>query len=185
MWKNAGPIVALYPTPTAVVGMIDENEKVNWINVAHVGLIGLDSIMLSINKLHFSNEIIKDKYAVSVNIVTEEMLEATDFVGIVSGRKVDKSNVFEYTMGIRNVPMINLSPIVMECELTDNFETKEHNQYIFKVRHTHIKPEVLDENGNISYDILKPILFEMPTKSYYKLGDKVGNCWKIGENFYK
>lgn len=185
MWKNLGPLVALYPIPTVVVGMIDEYEKVNWINIAHVGIIGTDSIMLSIKKTHFSNEIIKDKFAVSVNIVTEDILKATDFVGIVSGRKVDKSNVFDYTMGIRNVPMINQSPVVMECEVTDNYETKEHNQYILKVRHTHIKSEILDSKGNINYDILKPILFEMSTKSYYKLGDKVGECWKIGEDFSK
>lgn len=51
MWKNLGPLVALYPTPTVVVGMIDEYEKVNWINIAHVGIIGTDSIMLSIKKL--------------------------------------------------------------------------------------------------------------------------------------
>lgn len=185
MWKNFGPLVALYPTPTIVVGMIDEYEKVNWINIAHIGIIGNDSILLSIQKSHFSNEIIKHKLAVSVNIVTENMLEAADFVGIFSGRKVDKSNVFEYTIGIRNVPMINMSPIVMECEVTDNYETKEHNQYILKIRHTHIKSEVLDSQGNINYDILKPILFEMPTKSYYKLGEKVGECWKLGENFSK
>lgn len=185
MWKNLGPLVALYPTPTVIVGMIDEYEKVNWINIAHVGIIGTDSIMLSIHKNHFSNEIIKDKYAVSVNIVTEDFLKAADFVGIVSGRKVDKSNVFEYTVGIRNVPMINLSPIVMECEVTDNYETKDYNQYILKIRHTHVKAEFLNSQGKINYDILKPILFEMPTKSYYKLGEKVGECWKIGEDFEK
>ena len=185
MWKNSGPLIALYPTPVVIVGMLDEYEKVNWINIAHIGIIGNDSIMLSVHKNHFSNEIIKDKYAVSVNLVTDNMIEAADFVGTVSGRKVDKSNVFEYTIGIKNVPMINLSPIVMECELIDNYETKEHNQYILKVRHTHIKPEILDSNGNIDYDIFKPILFEMSTKSYYKLGEKAGDCWKIGENFSK
>ncbi len=185
MWKNLGPVVALYPTPTVVVGMMDEYEKVNWINIAHIGIVGSDSIMLSVHKLHYSNEIIKDKLMVSVNIVTEEMLTATDFVGMVSGRTVDKSNVFDYTVGIKNVPMINLSPVVMECEVIDNYETQNHNQYILKIKHTHAKSEVLDANENIDYDILKPILFEMPTKSYFKTGNKVGHCWEIGECFSK
>ena len=69
MWKNSGPLIALYPTPVVIVGMLDEYEKVNWINIAHIGIIGNDSIMLSVHKNHFSNEIIKDKYAVSVNLV--------------------------------------------------------------------------------------------------------------------
>jgi flavin reductase (DIM6/NTAB) family NADH-FMN oxidoreductase RutF len=185
MWKNLGPVTALYPTPVTVIGMIDEYEKANWINIAHVGVLGENCLMISVHKSHFSNEIIKDKNYVSVNMITENILEAADFVGIVSGKNTDKSNVFDYTVGIKNVPMINQSPVIMECEVIDNYETKEHNQYILKIKHTHIKAEVLDEKGNINYDIFKPILFEMPTKSYYKLGDKVGKCWDIGTKFSK
>ena len=49
MKKNIGNVLALYPTPTVVVGT-EVNGKVNWLLVAHVGIIGHDQIMLSLFK---------------------------------------------------------------------------------------------------------------------------------------
>ena len=49
MKKNIGNVLALYPTPAVVVGT-EVNGKVNWLLVAHVGIIGHDQIMLSMFK---------------------------------------------------------------------------------------------------------------------------------------
>ena len=49
MKKNIGNVLALYPTPAVVVGT-EVNGKVNWLLVAHVGIIGHDQIMLSLFK---------------------------------------------------------------------------------------------------------------------------------------
>lgn len=51
MKKNIGNVLALYPTPAVVVGT-EVNGKVNWLLVAHVGIIGHDLIMLSMFKKH-------------------------------------------------------------------------------------------------------------------------------------
>ena len=40
MKKNIGNVLALYPTPVVVVGT-EVNGKVNWLLVAHVGIIGM------------------------------------------------------------------------------------------------------------------------------------------------
>ena len=51
MKKNLGPMLALYPTPACVVGaMVD--GKPNWLQVAHVGVIGHDRILISSMKNH-------------------------------------------------------------------------------------------------------------------------------------
>ena len=55
MKKNIGNVLALYPTPAVVVGT-EVNGKVNWLLVAHVGIIGHDQIMLSMFKKHYTNE---------------------------------------------------------------------------------------------------------------------------------
>lgn len=39
MKRNLGSVLALYPTPAVVVGTFVQ-EKVNWVLVAHVGIIG-------------------------------------------------------------------------------------------------------------------------------------------------
>ena len=58
MKKNIGNVLALYPTPAVVVGT-EVNEKVNWLLVAHVGIIGHDRIMLSMHKAHDTNQGVK------------------------------------------------------------------------------------------------------------------------------
>ena len=112
------------------------------------------------------------------------MLIKADYVGIVSGHKVDKSKVFEYYYGtLKSAPLIKDSPISMECKLVDNYETEDEDNFILKVVNTYVNENVLDEKGNIDYEKAKPILFEMPTKSYLETGNKVGKCWNDGKSY--
>ena len=46
--KNIGSKLALYPMPVTVVGA-EVNGKVNWLLVAHVGIIGHDRILVSMS----------------------------------------------------------------------------------------------------------------------------------------
>lgn len=92
--KNLGPVFALYPTPDAIIGT-EVDGKVSWVNIAHLGIVGMDRIMLSMSKSHYSNIGIKKNKTASVNLFNKDMLVKADYVGLVSGHKVDKSDVFE------------------------------------------------------------------------------------------
>jgi flavin reductase (DIM6/NTAB) family NADH-FMN oxidoreductase RutF len=178
-------VVGLYPTPTTIVGTV-VNGKVNWLDIAHIGIIAHDCIMLSSRKARYSNQGIKENRTASVNMVSEEMLVETDYVGTVSGSTVDKSKVFEYHMGeLKNVPIIDKSPLAMECEVVDIYDTPTHDIFILKVIHTHAEESVLDENGKINYQKVKPILFEMPTRTYLRTGETVAKCWEVGKAYKK
>ena len=183
MKKDIGSIVALYPIPTTIVGTVIEG-RVNWLNVAHIGLIGHDTIMLSVNQTNYSNQGIKKNKTVSVNLVGENMLVETDYVGTVSGKTVDKSHVFDYHMGqLQNVPIIDKSPLVMECEVADIYEYKGRDNFILTVVHTHVEDELLDDKGKIDYQKMKPILFQMPTRQYLRTGDIAAKCWDVGKAY--
>lgn len=184
MKKNIGAVVGLYPTPVTVIGSI-VNGKATWNNIAHIGIVGLDSIMLSIRKGRYTSIGIKENKVLSVNLVNEEMLEATDYVGIVSGHKVDKSEVFEYHMGELNTPIINKSYLSMECELVDIYEYGNYENFILKVVNTYVEEEKLNDEGKVDYEKVRPLLFEMPTRTYLKTGDKVGKCWNEGKDYAK
>lgn len=126
----------------------------------------------------------KENKTATVNLVSENMLVEADYVGLVSGKNVDKSKVFEYHMGVlKNTPIIDSSPLVMECELIDIYETKDFECFIMKVVHTHVDEDKLNENGKIDYEKVRPVLFEMPTASYLKTGDTVAKCWNIGKEY--
>ena len=178
-------MLALYPTPVTVVGAMTESGKPNWMLVAHVGIIGHDRLMISCAKPHYTNTAIKKTGVVSVNLVSEEMLPKADYVGSVSGAKTDKSGVFAYVVGKHGSPVIDMSPLVLECSVVDNYETETFDNFILKIEATYAEESVVNENGKPDYNKLKPVLFEFPTYSYLKTGEVIGKCLTIGKDLYK
>ena len=134
MKKDIGSVVALYPTPTTVVGAIVDG-KVNWLNIAHIGIVGLDAVMISSNKSHFTNWGIKENRKLSINLVSEEMLKAADYVGLVSGISTDKSDVFKYHMGELNVPK-STYPLFLWSAKSSTFTIIKTTRISFSKSHT-------------------------------------------------
>ena len=127
--KNLGNLLALYPKPMTVIGAEVEG-KVNWLVVGHTGVIGHDRILVSMSKSHYTNQGIKKSKRFSVNLVSREMLPKADYVGSVSGVTVDKSEVFAYHIGEHGTPVIDTSPLTMECEVVDIYETEGFDNFI-------------------------------------------------------
>lgn len=176
--KNIGNLLALYPKPMTVVGTEIEG-KVNWLVVGHTGIIGHDRILVSMNKQHYSNQGIRKSKKLSINLVSREMLPKADYVGSVSGASVDKSGVFAYHIGENGTPVIDISPLTMECNVVDIYETDGFDNFICAVVNTYAAPDVLDSNGKLDYTRLKPVLFEFPTYSYLATGEIIGKCLNL------
>lgn len=176
--RCVGSRLALYPMPATVVGA-EVNGKVNWLLVAHTGIIGHDRILVSMSKSHYSNQGIKKSMKLSINLVSREMLPKADYVGSVSGESVDKSKVFEFHMGGNGTPIIDDSPLTMECDVERIFETDGFDNFICSVKNTYASPDVLDSEGRLDYNRLKPVLFEFPTYSYLATGEVIGKCLKL------
>lgn len=176
--KNIGNLLALYPKPMTVVGAEVEG-KVNWLVVGHTGIIGHDRILVSMSKNHYTNQGIKDSKKLSINLVSREMLPKADYVGSVSGASVDKSNVFEYHWGENGTPVIDASPLTMECDVVNIYETEGFDNFICSVANTYAAPDVLDADGKLDYTRLKPVLFEFPTYSYMATGEVIGRCLNL------
>ena len=180
MKKNIGNKLALYPTPATVVGTVGEGGKINWLLVAHVGVVSHSKLLLSIHSSHHSVKAIDETKRLSINMIDESFLTDADYTGTVSGAKVDKSEVFEYHLGEAGMPVIEKSPLVMECEVIDTYEIDGFKNYICAILNTYIEEEKLDEKGKPDYVKIKPVLFEMPTYKYLRTGDIIGDCAKLG-----
>lgn len=184
MKKDIGSVLALYPTPLVVVGVMVDG-KANWLLAGHVGIIGHDRLMVSMAKPHYTNKGVKENKVLSLNIVTEEILSAASYVGKVSGAKEDKSGVFPYTTGETGAPLLDSSPLTMECSVVDVYETEAFESFILKIEHTFAEEGILSEKGKIDYHALKPILFEMPTYEYLKTGEVLGKCLSFADKYRK
>ena len=176
--QNIGNLLALYPKPMTVVGAEVEG-KVNWLVVGHTGIIGHDRILLSMSKSHYTNQGIRKSKKLSVSLVSLEMLPKADYVGSVSGASVDKSEVFEYHIGENGTPVIDISPLTMECNVVDIYETDGFDNFICSVVNTYVSPDVLGDNGKPDYTRMKPVLFDFPTYSYLATGEVIGKCLQL------
>lgn len=176
--KNIGNVLALYPKPMTVVGAEVEG-KVNWLVVGHTGIIGHDRVLVSMSKSHYTNQGIRKSKKLSINLVSREMLPQADYVGSVSGASVNKSGVFKYHWGENGTPVIDASPLTMECNVEDIFETEGFDNFICSIANTYAAPEVLDSEGKLDYTQLKPVQFEFPTYSYIATGEIIGKCLNL------
>ena len=176
--QNIGNLLALYPKPMTVVGAEVEG-KVNWLVVGHTGIIGHDRILLSMSKSHYTNQGIRKSKKLSVSLVSREMLPKADYVGSVIGASVDKSEVFEYHIGENGTPVIDISPLTMECNVVDIYETEGFDNFICSVVNTYVSPDVLGDNGKPDYTRMKPVLFDFPTYSYLATGEVIGKCLQL------
>jgi flavin reductase (DIM6/NTAB) family NADH-FMN oxidoreductase RutF len=181
--RTLDAINVLYPTPTVLVGaMVD--GKPNFITIAHIGIVNHARpylISLSSAKAHYTNAGIKENKAFSVNIPSENLVVETDYAGIVSGKKTDKSGLFEVFHGqVANAPMIKECPLNMECRLYDIYDTPTHDLLIGEIVETYADESVLTD-GKIDLAKLKPLLFDMSSIKYWSVGEVVADCWKIGK----
>lgn len=183
MKTNIGSVVGLYPTPVTVIGTVVDG-RTNWINIAHVGVIGVDLMMLSIGKTHFSNKGIRKHKTCSINLVHEDLLLAADYVGIHSGKSVDKSEIFPYYYGeLENAPLIENAKVAMACIVEDIYETMNHDNFIVRPVHTYVETDCLNDSGGIDFEKASPILFEMSNRQYLSVGKVLGTCWSLGNGF--
>ena len=180
MKTKQGPLNALYPTPTVLVGAM-VNGIPNFITIAHIGIMTLNQISLGMNKVHYTNQGIRDNKTFSVNIPSENLVAETDYVGLVTGKKVDKSKLFELFYGeLETAPMIRACSVNMECRLERIIDFPSHDVFVGDIVETYVEEAVLTD-GKVDVSKIKPLLFDMPLKKYWALGEAVADCWNVGK----
>lgn len=176
--KNIGQRLSLYPMPVTVVGAEVEG-KVNWLLVAHTGIIGHDRILVSMSDKHYTNQGIRKSRKLSLNLTSRQMLPRADYVGSVSGANVDKSHIFAWHAGENGTPIIDESPLSIELDVEDIYKTPGFDNFICTIANTYADESMLDSLGRLDYNKLKPVLFEFPTYSYLATGEIIGRCLKL------
>ncbi|HHX60216.1 MAG TPA: flavin reductase family protein [Epulopiscium sp.] len=173
LWK-AGNMV--YPLPAVMVSC-GSMEKGNIITVAWTGTICTNPPMvyISIKPSRYSYELIKDSMEFVINLTTEELAKATDFCGVRSGKDYDKFKVNNLT-SIKghyvSAPMIEESPVNIECRVTEIKELGSHHMFIAEVLGVHADEQYMDEKGKFKLSDAKPICYSHGT--YFGLGDSLG-----------
>ena len=184
MKMKLGPKNCLYPMPTTLIGAL-VNGKPNYVTIAHVGIMDMESVSLGMNKSHYTNAGIKENRAFSVNIPSARLVKEADYCGLFSGRTEDKAALFTTFYGaLKTAPMIEQCAINMECELIKTMDFPNHDIFIGRIAETYCDENV-QTDGVVDFGKVQPILFVMNDRSYWKIGGKIGKAWNIGKQLIK
>jgi len=183
---KVGTKMISYPMPCSLLGT-KVGGKVNFLTVAFFSMVGIKPpyIMAALAKSHYTNPGIKETGAFSINIPGTSMAEATDYCGMVSGRKFDKSNVFEVFYGEESgTPMIVECPYNLECKLVQTVDLPADELFIGEIVAAYTDNRYLT-NGVPDMAKIDPFILSMPEMTYVRLGSPVGRAWDMGKSRIK
>jgi len=136
-----------------------------------------------VNKGHASHAAIMETREFSINVPTVEMVGVTDYVGIVSGSKTDKSALFRVFYGqLNKAPLIEECPINIECKLVQSVDLPTNTFFIGEMINAYSEERFLTD-GKPDAAKIRPFILTMPDNRFWALGDVVGHAWKDGAAF--
>ena len=173
MWKSG---TFLYPIPAVMVSC-GTMKKSNIITVAWTGIINTNPAMvyISVRPTRYSYKLIKESKEFVINLTNEDLVYATDWCGVKTGSKVDKFKEMKLTKEkaeFVSCPMINESPVSVECKVKEIKKFGSHHMFIAEVLAIHADEKFIDKNG--AFDISKCNLIAYSNGGYYSLGKKIG-----------
>lgn len=175
--QNWKPGNMLYPVPAVMVSCNREGETPNIITIAWAGTICSDPAMVSISvrKERYSHSIIEETGEFVINLVTKDLVYATDFCGVRSGRDVDKFR----EMGLTPIPSEKIkavkiaeSPVNLECKVKEIQHLGSHDMFIAEVVNVTIDDRYMDEKG--AFHLNSADLVAYSHGEYFVLGEKIG-----------
>ena len=176
--KKLGTNNIFIPMPMSIVGTTI-NGKSNFMAVGWVVRVNANPPMIAvgIGRSHYTCQGIETQRAFSVNIPGTKLLQKTDYVGLVSGKKSDKSQVFSIFQGeLEGAPMIQEAALCLECQLVQTVEFPTNNLYIGEIVGAWSDEEFMTEN---TLDLKKMDVFflSMPDNRYWNVGEVIGKAW--------
>lgn len=167
----------LYPLPAVLVTVVDEKGNDNVLTVAWAGTVCTNPAMVSISVRpeRYSYHMLKETGEFVINLTTEDLVKATDFCGVRSGRDMDKFKEMHLTREPAShvgAPLIKESPVCIECRVVDEKEYGSHCVFTAEVLAVHVESDYMDEKGKFDLAAAHPIVYSHG--EYYSLGKKVG-----------
>ena len=179
-WK---PGTMIYPLPAVMVSCGHQPEEYNIITIAWTGTINSDPPMCSISVRpgRHSYDIIKRTGEFVINLTTEKLARATDWCGCRSGRKYNKwkeMNLTPVPGQVVKAPVIDESPINIECIVKDIVELGTHHMFIAQVVHVSVDDDFINNEQAFSFAEAKPLVYSHG--HYFTLGKKIGKFgWSV------
>lgn len=191
MMKNLGANAFSYgyPAPVLMVGTYNDDGTVNVMNLHECTRTNAGDLALCIGPRSKTYENIKKRREFTVALVNQKLIQEVDYFGSVTGYKVPdkfaKTGLKAVKSKYINAPVIEGSPLVIECKLIEADVLKASNFTMVFARIINVAAEetVLSKNGTIDARKTGLLFFDSFSNSYFSLGEKAGNAWNEGKKY--
>lgn len=168
----------VYPLPAVMVTCRGLDGEDNIITIAWTGTICTNPPMtyISVRPERHSYHMIKEKGEFVINLTTSDLVRATDYCGVRSGKDIDKFKEMHLTKEeakVVDVPLIAESPVNIECRVKEIQELGSHHMFIAEVVNVNVDDQYMDENGTFHLSKANPLVYSHGR--YYDMGKQIGS----------
>lgn len=186
MKKSVGAKTLLFPTPVLMVGTYDRAGIPNLMNAAWGGICCSQPpcVAVSLREATYSHGCIVERKAFTVGIACENKMVPADYVGIVSGRNVDKfaaTGLTAVRSELVDAPYAAEFPVVLECRLLHVVEIGLHTQFIGEIIDVKADEEVFGDDGQLDIMKIRPLIYDTSGRKYHGVGPLLGKAFTVGK----
>ena len=178
-----------WPVPVLMVATYNDDGSVNVMNLHEAMRTNAGDLALCIGPRSKTHENVEKRGAFTVALVNREMMAEIDYLGTVTGRRVPDKFARTGLKAVRSAhvdaPMIEGSPLVVECELKELVRTENFSTVIGTIVDVAADESILGETGRADAEKLGMVLYDSFSNSYFTLGEKVGKAWGEGKKYLK
>ncbi len=159
--------------------------KVNYMALDWLTRVNFKPAMLGIcvNKGNATHGAILHTGEFSINVPRKDMVVITDYTGLVSGKRSDKSELFEVFYGeLKAAPLIQECPLNIECKVTQRVDLPTNSFFIADIINIYCDETCMTE-GNPDIEKINPFVLTMPDNRFWAIGSCIGKAWHAGKEF--
>jgi len=178
---KAGPMPILGFYPTIMIGA-NVDGKPDFTTVAWTGVAASvpPHITIALQHHRYSLKGVRQTMSFSVNIPSAAQVKETDYCGLASGARVDKTADCGFSVfygKLKNAPFIEQCPINHGCEVVQILNLGSHELIVGRIVDSHVSEECLT-NGRPDPAKVNPFLFA--GLGYYRIGEYLGDAFRCG-----
>lgn len=182
----------MYPAPAVVASAYDDEGKADACTLAFAAMCSHHppAVMIAINstlKRKTLADILKTG-EFCLAFPSADQAAEVDYLGIESGYDEDKLAKISYNHKRAekvNAPVIEQFKVSLECRVMHVCEVGSHTQITGEIVNVQADEDVVDGRGKIIFEKLNPLAYDDITHSYYRMGEKIDDAFKLGLKFRK
>ena len=187
MKVNLRPRAMMYPAPAVVASAYDSDGNADACTLAFATMCSHHppAVMIAINSTLKRKTLasILEKGEFCIGFPSVEHAPEADYLGIESGYNVNKIERIGFTAKraeFVDAPIIDEFKVSLECKVIEINEVGSHTQITGEIVNIQADSDVLDEKNRVIFEKLNPLAYDDVTQSYFRMGEKIDDAFKIG-----